>query len=119
VFLLIMILFFNIIIVLINFLRAALYHKFLKLKGIVEQDCPLLTKQNMVILFFQKLILLAHPSIFFIGKKYTIFNMIIATDVYYFYNDFLNFLQLYKGYIIIRSFASRSFYSSNRAFRVW
>ena len=114
-----MIIFFNIIIVLVNLLRRTLYHKFLKLKGIVDQDEPFFTRDRSVRVLMESALLIAHPNPIFLAKRWNIFNMILATTVFYNYNDFLNFLQLYKIFIIIRSIASRSVHYSNQAFRVW
>lgn len=109
----------NIFLALVNLLRAVFYQQFLLIRGIKDESTPFFRKRDLIWLVIESILISLSPFTFFIGRKIIVSNAIIASDIYYFWNDFLHINQLYKVIIILRSFLRSSEFSSNRAYRVW
>lgn len=109
----------NIILVVINILRYILFEQFLFIKEIKDETMKFMRKRDYFWILMETFMILMGPFTFFIGETIVVNNMIIASDIYYFWNDYLHMNQLYKVIIILRSYLRSSEFSSNRAYRVW
>lgn len=113
------ILWLNMILGLLNILRFFFFQHFYLLKQVKDKTKRFLRKRDYFFIAFETFIILCGPSVFIIGRQIFVNNMIIASDIYYFVNDFFHLIQLYKVIIILRSALRSSEFSSNRAYRVW
>jgi hypothetical protein len=108
----------NILMVIINYLRYKLMNKFFIMKGMRDPDATLKSVGIFNFVILESLIIFLGPSPFLIGRKYHTENIIIASDIYYMYNDSLHIIQLYKTWLILRSVLTNSPYANNRAYRI-
>ena len=109
----------NSIMVVFNLIRKKMFHSFMIMKKKISPTDVLWTRTRLFWAGFESLVIFLHPLRMLVGKKHTVNNMIIASEIYYYYNDPLHIIQLYKVFIIMRSVFTNSYFSSNRAYRVW
>ena len=83
-------------------------------------------RHNLTVGTVLKLLVLSYiyyltPDYDWVGAEYIIKqkNDIFGDDIYYRYNDILQFVSLFKIYIIFRSYLRLTEYSSTRSSRVW
>lgn len=108
----------NILMLIINILRYTLLNKFFIMKGKRPQGETLRSSGELSWVCFESFLIFMGPSPFLIGLRYYTENIIIASDIYYMYNDSLHIIQLYKTWLILRSVLTNSPYATNRAQRV-
>jgi hypothetical protein len=108
----------NLLMIVFNILRTTLMNKFYIAKGMREPSSTLKSSGKLPWLCLESLLIFMGPSPFLIGMKYHTENIIIASDIYYMYNDSLHILQLYKTWLILRSVLTNSPFATNRAYRI-
>ena len=82
----------NILMIIINVLRYKLLNKLFIMKGKREPGETLSTAGELSWVYIESFLIFMGPSPFLIGLKYHTENIIIASDIYYMYNDSLHII---------------------------
>lgn len=110
----------NSVLTVFNIFRKYLFFKFFKKKKMMEQGQSFLSGTTINWLFWESLLIFAHPSPYFLElERISIKNQIINGVIKYRVNNLFYISNLYKWILILKSSFTNTLYKSSRAYRVW
>ena len=109
----------SILMALLNLVRNVLLFKFRKMRRRFQKSDKRWGFNLTFQLMLQTVLILLFPMTSNVGQSLKVMNRSTNSYIFYQKNDFLIACQMFKIFPVLRSYITSSFFSSNRAYRVW